>query len=369
MCGIWPLTMKPKRAIDQAASNPALEPFDGSLLRTLFLIRYADAVKGTIDNLATLCLDRVDADKLALKRGIEASLHRLERQNLVSRNGDLWFFLTNEERDVSQEVKSVNVSEAEISRLVAELVFDEILASQTKVRHRDTKSDYEFNRLLDSVPYKLANASLTFEVISPVGADYEMMHDARCIGRSAEGSGRALLRMTNDPRVYIELKTYLQIEKYIAPKADTATPSLKRILYDRKDENRERRARLLTQLAGMMSSGDFYALGQRLSIKPQSPPGVLDEMLNYLVSNTYSKLSYIKVRQPDPIAEIRAVLTADTVGQQRMALDGEDGNVLALAEMRQYLDVVARNSRVLLSDVIDRFSGVPWGWKPEWEPE
>ncbi|MET3622987.1 BREX system P-loop protein BrxC [Burkholderia ambifaria] len=356
-----------KRAIDQAGANPALEEFDGKLLRTLFLIRYADAVKGTIDNLATLCLNRIDADKLALKRDIEASLLRLERQNLVSRNGDLWFFLTNEERDVSQEVKSVNVSEAEISRLVAELVFDEILAGQTKVRHRETKSDYDFNRLLDSVPYKLANAALTFEVISPVGGDYEMMNEARCIGRSAEGSGRALLRMSNDSRVYVELKTYLQIEKYIAPKADTATASLKRILYDRKDENRDRRARLVGQLTEMMSAGDFYALGQRLSVKPQSPPAVLDEMLNYLVSNTYSKLSYIKVRQADPIAEIRAILTADTVGQQRMALGGEDGNALALAEMRQYLDVVAKSSRVLLSDVIDRFSGVPWGWKPEWE--
>ncbi|NVH77084.1 BREX system P-loop protein BrxC [Paraburkholderia sp. JPY432] len=356
-----------KRAVDQAESNPALEKFDGQLLRTLFLIRYADAVKGTIDNLATLCLNRVDADKLALKQDIEASLLRLERQNLVSRNGDLWFFLTNEERDVSQEVKSVNVSEAEISRLVAELVFDEILAGQTKVRHRETKSDYEFNRLLDSVPYKLANAALTFEVISPIGADYEMMNEARCIGRSAEGSGRAMLRMSNDPRVYIELKTYLQIEKYIAPKADTATASLKRILYDRKDENRDRRARLVGQLTEMMSAGDFYALGQRLSVKPQSPPAVLDEMLNYLVSNTYSKLGYIKVRQADPIAEIRAILTADTVGQQRMVLGGEDGNALALAETRQYLDVVAKSSRVLLSDVIDRFTGVPWGWKPEWE--
>lgn len=355
-----------KRAIDQAAANPALEDWDGQLLRTLFLIRYAEAVKGTVDNLATLCLDRVDADKLALKREIEAALLRLERQNLVSRNGELWFFLTNEERDVSQEVKAVNVAEVEISRLVADIVFDEILSGQTKVRHRETKSDYEFNRLLDGAPFKQANYPLTFEVASPVGAEYEMMHEARCIGRSAEG-WRALLKMANDPRAYVELKTYLQIEKYIAPKADNATPSLKRILYDRKDENRERRARIVHQLTEMISAGDFYALGQKLNIKPQSPAAVLDEMLNYLVSNTYSKLGYIKVRQADPIAEIRAVLTADTLGQQRMALGGEDGNALALGELRQYLDGAAKSGRVLLSDVVERFAGVPWGWRPEWE--
>ena len=356
-----------KRAIDQAGENPALDPWDIKLLRALFLIRYADAIKATVDNLATLCLDRVDADKLALKRQIQEALARLERQNLVSRNGDLWFFLTNEERDVSQEIKSVDISSAEISRLVSELVFDEVLGGQTKVRHRDTKSDYEFNRLLDSAPWRQANQQLTFEVLSPVGSDYELMTEAKCIVRSAEGVGRAILRMANDSRVDVELRTYLQIEKYIGPKADTATPSLKRILYDRKDENRERRGRILGQLSDLMSRGDFYALGQKLTLKPVGPSVLLDELLNYLVSNTYSKLGYIKVRQADPAAEIRAVLSADTQGQQNIAGGGEEGNALAIGEMRQYLTVAASTSRVLLSDVVDRFAGAPWGWRPELE--
>jgi hypothetical protein len=356
-----------KRAIDQAGENPALDPWDIKLLRALFLIRYADAIKATVDNLATLCVDRVDADKLALKRQIQESLARLERQNLVSRNGDLWFFLTNEERDVSQEIKSVDISSAEISRLVSELVFDEVLRGQTKVRHRDTKSDYEFNRLLDGAPWRQANQQLTFEVLSPVGSDYELMSEAKCIGRSVESAGRAIMRMANDSRIDVELRTYLQIEKYIGPKADTATPSLKRILYDRKDENRERRGRIVSRLSDLMSGGDFYALGQKLTLKPVGPPILLDELLNYLVSNTYSKLGYIKVRQADPAAEIRAVLAADTNSQQSMALGGEEGNALAIDEMRQHLTFVASNSRVLLSDVVDRFSGAPWGWRPELE--
>jgi hypothetical protein len=356
-----------KRAIDQAAENPSLEPYDLKLLRGLFLIRYADAVKGTVENLATLCLDRIDADKLALKRQIQESLNRLERQNLVSRNGDLWFFLTNEERDVSQEIKSVDISTAEIARLVSEIVFEEVLSGQTRVRHRETKSDYEFNRLLDGSPFKQANQELTLEVLSPVGAEFELMSDARLIGRSHEGKGRAILRMANDSRVDVEIRTYLKIEKYIGPKSDAAPPSLKRILFDRKDENRDRKERIRIQLSEMIAQGDFYALGQKLTLKPQSPAVILDELMNYLVSNTYSKLGYIKVRKQDPVAEIRAILTADTNGQQNMAIGGDEGNGLALAEMRQYLTVAASASRVLLSDIVDKFSGVPWGWRPEWE--
>ena len=362
-----------KRAIDQASDNPGLQKRadqldDLKLLRALFLIRYADAVKGTVDNLATLCLAEIDADKLALKRSISESLERLERENLVNRNGDLWFFLTNEERDVSQEIKAVEISSAELSRLMAELVFEEILSGQTKVRHRETKADYDFNRLLDGAPYRQASHDLTLEVLTPVGSDYELMSDAKCIGRSAEGAGRAIIKLANEGRVDLELRTYLQIEKYIGPKNDLATPALKRILMDRKDENRQRRSRLLIQLAAMMTNGKVYALGQQPSIKAQAPSTLADDLLNYLVTNTYSKLGYIKVRAADPLAEIRAVLTADSVAQSKIAeATTEEGNALALAEMRQYLALAASQNRVLLSDVVDRFAKAPWGWRPAWE--
>lgn len=358
-----------KRSIDEAPLNPALQAYDSLLLKAMFLIRYIpDIVKPNIDNLATLCIDQIDADKIELKRKIQESLARLEQQRLVSRNGDVWFFLTNEERDVAREIGHVDVSAAEKSRLLAELVFDEILGSQTKVRHRDTKADYEFNRLLDGAPYRQASHALSFEVLTPLGDDYERLQAAKCILRSSEGVGRAIVRMAEGERLDVELATYLQIEKYIvSPKADQATPTLKRILADRKDENRERRQRLVHQLSEMIGAGDFFALGQPVQIKASSPGTVLDELLNYLITNTYSKLPYLKVRQADPIAEIKAVLSADDVVKSGLGLDGEAGNALALNEMREYLGLAASQTRVLLSDVVERFTGIPWGWKPEWE--
>ncbi|TAG33475.1 MAG: BREX system P-loop protein BrxC, partial [Polaromonas sp.] len=358
-----------KRSIDQAPENASLQPYDSQLLKAMFLIRYIpDIVKPTIDNLATLCIDQIDTDKLALKRKIQESLARLEQQRLVSRNGDLWFFLTNEERDVAREIGHVDVSAAEKSRALAELIFDDILSGQTKVRHQGTKSDYEFNRLLDGAPWRQASHALSFEVLTPLGDDYERLQSAKCILRSSEGNGRALLRLAEGERLDIELALYLQIEKYIvSPKADQASHSLKRILADRKDENRERRQRLVHQLSALITSGDFYALGQPVQIKAASSDKVLDELLNYLITNTYSKLPYLKVRQADPQAEIKAVLSSDDLTQHGLALTGEQGNAQAVKEMRDYLQLAASQNRVLLSDVVDRFAGIPWGWKPEWE--
>src|SRR5690554_1270834 len=63
-----------KRTIDQASESEALDGFDVRILRTLFMIRYVDLIKGTLDNLVTLSIDQVDADKLALRRRIEGTL-------------------------------------------------------------------------------------------------------------------------------------------------------------------------------------------------------------------------------------------------------------------------------------------------------
>lgn len=358
-----------KRSIDEAPQNPALEGFDVLLLKALFLIRYIpDIVKPNIDNLATLCVDEIDADKLALKRKIQESLTRLERERLVSRNGDLWFFLTNEERDVAREIGHVEISSAEKTRLLSELIFDDIFGSLTKVRHRETKGDYEFNRLLDGAAWKQANHALTLEILTPLGDDYDNLNDAKCIMRCADGTYRALIKMEEGERLYEELTLYLQIEKFIlSPKADAATPSLKRILSDRKEENRERYTRLKEQLSNLLIQGNFYALGQKLTVKSGNPGSLLDEVVNYLITNTYNKLGYLKHRSADPLAELKAVLSADDLAQKSLALGGEEGNPQALAEVRQYLALKATTERVLLADVVDRFSGIPWGWKPETE--
>jgi hypothetical protein len=270
--------------------------------------------------------------------------------------------------DIAREIGHVEVSANEKWRLLSELLYDDILGGQTRVRHRETRADYEFNRLLDGAPWKNASHPLSLEIATPLGDDYELLSEARCILRSSESGGRALLRTAEGDRLDIELSLYLQIEKYIdSPKASMAAASLKRILSDRKDENRERRGRILAQLGDLMVSGDVYALGQKLQIKAASPGTLLDELVNYLIANTYTKLPYLKQRQADPIAEIKAVLAADTIGQQGLGLDGEEGNPLAIKELRDYLHLKASAERVLLSDVVDRFTGIPWGWKPEWE--
>ena len=121
----------------------------------------------------------------------------------------------------------------------------------------------------------------------------------------------------------------------------------------------------MEQIGKLMTGGDFYVLGQKFSAKAVAPASLLDDLVNYLVTNTYSKLPMPKVRQADAAGEIRAVLAASDLAQRNRALGGEGGNPAAIQEVREYLHLTATQNRVLLSDVVDRFSGTPYGWKPD----
>ena len=92
-----------REVIEAALANPALDPFDVSVLKVLFMVKYVKEMPATIENLTTLLLTSIDEDKLALRDRIKNSLERLIRQTLVQKNGDEYIFLTNDEQDIDRD--------------------------------------------------------------------------------------------------------------------------------------------------------------------------------------------------------------------------------------------------------------------------
>lgn len=357
-----------KHSVDRAEKEVGtlFEPFDLQLLKTLFLIKYIpEIVKGSVDNLATLCVNEIDADKLALKRSIQDSLARLEKENLVNRNGDDWMFLTHEEQDIAREIGHETITGDDQARKLASLVFDEVLKQKNKVRHRDSKGDFEFNRLLDGKPWRATNHELTLEIITELGDDYSRYSDAQC-RLLTSGGARAILKLAPGVRLYEELLTYLKVDQYIASKYDNASQAGKKILQFKKDENREREDRLRLQLTQLLGSAELYACGEPVPLKATAPELVLDEAINYLVSNTYIKLKMLRPT-PNPQDEIRAVLAADSLQSASLFGDDAGGYSQALKEVSDYLQLKGGFAGVTLEDVVAHFTRIPYGWKPEWE--
>jgi hypothetical protein len=111
-----------KQAIDNATTDSIFIEFDISLLKTLFMIRYVDLVKGTMDNVITLSLQTIDEDKVILRKKVETSLQLLEKQCLITLNGDEYLFLTNEERDITRKIKATDISSSEEAKALTDII-------------------------------------------------------------------------------------------------------------------------------------------------------------------------------------------------------------------------------------------------------
>ena len=349
-----------KRTIKQASET--LSEYDVFMLQTLFMIRYIDEVKGSVDNLVTLCIDSIDADRFALRRKIEESLHRLEKETLIGRSGENYFFLTNEEQDVSREIKNVELEFGAESRQLGEIIFDDIYKDTKKHRYAKTGKDFSINRLCDkhTVGSRIEQG-LTVSVITPFYDDYSLFDHPRCTLESANENGCIVIKLPDKDNLDNELRTYLKTEKYIVRKNDE-NPEIARILRDRKEENRARRKRLIDTAREMLTDADYYVAGQKLEIDAD-PMTALSKAGDYLVDNTFNKMGYIEHPCNNPQMEIQAVLRADN-----LMLNLPEHNLKAITEVREYIDLCTRTSKqIVMQELVDtRFANRPFGW-PEWE--
>ncbi len=360
-----------KKTIDQAKTNPSLEPFDNLLLQVLFLIRYVDEMKGNVDNLVTLCLNQIDGDKLALRRRIEESLGRLEKETLISRSGEEYSFLTNEERDISKEIKQVDLANGEEAKLQGEIIFEDVLKGQRKHRFSANKMDFDFNRRCDQFPVgNQKDGALLVSVVSPLADDYEVYDKGKAILESAAEGGYVLIRLGNDESLGRELRTYFQTEKYLSRKNDgTLSESTRRILRDCAEDNRKRRSRLTTLLGEMLAAAEYFVAGQPLKLKATTSWAALDEALEYLIQNTFGKMSYLKRLTPESerLKEIQTVINCNDAAKENLLFQAGENNPQALEDLRSYLQLCSmRSQQVVLHDMLEkRYALRPYGWPDE----
>ena len=354
-----------RTAIARVDNIPDRSPFDSRVLKTLFLIRYVEEVPANIDNLVTFFVDEVDADKRALRSSIEESLLRLERDTLISRNGDLYFFLTNEERDINKEIKDQDYSQTDLHRLLGEVIFEDVLKDLRRYRFAGNGKDFDLSRMIDLAPVgNRSEGSLTLSVLTPLAPDFASFTDARCLEMSVDGQvGALVIRLRDDQKLADEIKTYIQTQNYLKLKTDGSLPlTTKRIYDDKRGENTLRRNRINATLTQMLEEAKFFVLGNEKSFTG-GPKVAVETGLRYLVENGYNKLSYIQHSPADHMAEIRRVL-ADPTGEELDLLGGSE-NAKALKDVLEYVDLLSgRSQSVNLGALInERFARHPYGWK------
>ena len=303
------------RAEEAASAHEGLESEDVSVLKLLFLLRWVDDVKLNVGNIVTLMTDDVRADRMALRERVQASLERLVRQNYVSRNGDTYQFLTDDEQEIARLISRTEVDSARIVRKIADIFYGDVFPAP---KLAVGENNFPVEEWVDETRVNQADG-LTLRVMTSL-AERGATERAGLILRSQ--GGEAVVVLSDELAYYDCLLEAAKIERFVSTQNIANLPeSQQRIIRDKNQERTalERRARELIEEA--VRKGSFYAAGEE--IRPAgttSARRMVEECVGRLVDGTYPKLSYIDTFYHSD-AEIRAILD----GRAR-ALEGQQPN-------------------------------------------
>ncbi|EAQ43724.1 hypothetical protein MED193_12673 [Roseobacter sp. MED193] len=331
-----------------------IDPFAVRVLKALFLVKYVKEFKPTVRNISVLLLSEFDTDQVKQRRKIEEALSFLERNTLIQRNGEVYEFLTNEEKDVEAEIKALDVDPSELSKEMETLAFDTILRHR-KIKHLTTGNEYSFSRKLDD--HLLGREyELSINVISPFNDDVASPEAVRMRNMSRE---ELAVVLQPDVRFIRDLTLFKQTDKFIRQaRAGSQQPGRDRIVAEKGDQNSRRYKDLELRLRKLMAETRMFVRGDELDIGGEEPQDRIVKGFQGLVDKVYVNLPMLRgVTYAE--ADILKAATPES------GLFGNNGEGLTEAEqdVLNYVQSQARNGvKVSVKYLTERFGGKPYGW-------
>lgn len=338
----------------QIAERNLDDGFAVRVLKALFLVKYVKGFKPTVRNIAILLLGDFDVDTVVERRRIEEALSKLERETYIQRNGEVYEFLTSDEKDVEAEIKALDIDPSEISRELEDLVFDTIIKHR-KIRHLATSHEYSFSRKLDDHLVG-REFELAVNVISPVTADTASLEAMRMQSLSRE---ELIVVLPADARFLMDLSLYKKTDRYIRQAhASTLQPGRERIIGDKREQNGRRHKNLELRLRSMMVAAPMLVRGSELDIAGEDAQERIVKAFQVLVDKVYVSLPMLQGVSYSE-ADIAKAATADT----SLFAAGDSGLVEAEQELLNHVQAQARNGvKVTVKGLVEHFGSNSYGW-------
>jgi hypothetical protein len=345
-----------KSAIQSAINNAERhlgDPYAVRVLKALFLVKYVKEFKATPRNLSVLMLERFGDDLPAQRKRLEAALNLLEQQTYIQRNGDVYEYLTDEEKDIEEEIKNTEVETADILKELETLLFDGVIR-QRKIRHSNGQ-DYAYTRKMDDRALSREH-ELAIHIITPLSDNFDNITLQRM-----QSMGRDELRVVllADVRFMQDLTMYKRTEKYIRQNSNTTQEAVKRILDAKGFQNTERLNDLQVRARGLLGKATLIINAADVDVSTEDGQTRVLKGFEHLLQTTYPNLRMLR---DVPFNE------ADIGKHLRMMEDGLLANdATSLTEPEQELLAFIQGNarggvRTTVKSLIERFERKSYGW-------
>jgi hypothetical protein len=325
------------------------------VIKALFLLKFVKEFKSTPRNIAILLIDRCDIDIAAHEKAVRTALNKLEHDTYIQRSGDIFEFLTDDEKDVEAEIKGTEVDDSDVRELLVEIVFDHIIG-EAKFRFEDNKQDYFFTRRLDGQVFRKREFDMGIHIATPLHESADRPADM--VAQSL-GKAELLLILPPDARLLDDLKLHRKTEKYCQQNLSSNMPAARyAILTAKRHANTERRNSLQDRLKEALLTGKLYLNGSELAHASTDPKSRMAKAFQDLVRYAFPSLRMLKKAFVE--SDLKDILTtpADDFFKH-------DDGTLGEAEKEILLKLqVARSAgtRIHVADLLTAFEKRPYGW-------
>ena len=325
------------------------------VIKVLFLLKFVKEFKSTPRNIAILLIDRCDIDITAHEKAVRTALNKLEHDTYIQRSGDIFEFLTDDEKDVESEIKGTEIDDTDVRELLGEIIFDDIIR-EAKFRFEDNKQDYQFTRRLDGQIFRKREFDMGIHMATPLHENADRPADM--VAQSL-GKAELLLILPPDARLLDDLKLHRKTEKYCQQNLSSNLPPARyAILNAKRVANAERRTSLHDRLKDALLAGKLYLNGNELTHTSTDPQSRMAKAFQDLVRYAFPSLRMLKKAFVE--SDLKNILTtpADDFFKH-------DDGTLGEAEKEILLKLQAARSsgtRVHVADLLGTFEKRPCGW-------
>ena len=90
----------------------------------------------------------------------------------------------------------------------------------------------------------------------------------------------------------------------------------------------------------------------------------MNEAMEYLIQNTFSKMSYLKTLAAEPLKEFQAVLRSNDAAKETLLFQSGENNPQAIEDVRNHVDLCTRVNRPdrPARPHRERYALRPYGW-------
>jgi hypothetical protein len=345
-----------KSAIQSAintAEHHLGDPYAVRVLKALFLVKYVKEYKATLRNLSVLMRERFGEDVPVQRKKLEAALNLLEQQTYIQRNGELYEYLTDEEKDIEEEIKNTEIESADVIKELETLLFDGVI-KQRKIRYENGQ-DYAYTRKMDDRSLS-RESELAIHIVTPLSDNFDNL-----VVQRMQSMGRDELRVVlpADARFMQDLTLHKRTEKYIRQNSSTQQEAVKRIIDAKGFQNTERLADLQDRAKELLGKAHLIINAADVDASGSDGQTRILKAFYLLIETTYPNLRMLR---EIPFSE-------NDIGKYlRQSQDGLLGNdVTSLTEPEQellaYIQSNARSGvRTTVKTLLERFERKSYGW-------